>query len=154
MNTGARQLSAEIFNGFAPAYSGQNTHPRERIRGLRGLTPLPASAMSFVPPAPSKLAASTHLQRLYLLHPPPYLPTQSAFIDVIRLIRDSDSDSSARPRSLLPVVHQLGYACIYRLARARCQRQRIPNLLSDVDLFHRGQSPRTECYSDNHFAYS
>ena len=54
--------------------------------------------MSFVPPATFVLPAPPnphplpYLRRLCHLRPPPYLPTQSAFIRVIRLIRDSDSD--------------------------------------------------------------
>ena len=92
----------------------------KRIRGFHGLPPtalpplhrfplsvrdpLPCrrfivspSAVSFVPSAFSAPPATPnprplhHLQRLYLLHPSPCLPTQSAFIRVIRLIRDSDS---------------------------------------------------------------
>ena len=99
-----------------------------RIWGFRGLPryPLPPLCLSchlrpllylrFPNPRPLP-----HLRRLCHLRPLLYLPTQSAFIRVIRLIRDSDS----YPRPLLPVVHQLGNAGIYRLALARCQRQRI-----------------------------
>ena len=48
-----------------------------------------------------------YLRRLYLLHPPPHLPPQSAFIRVIRVIRDSDSFPRPPPYLRFPNPHPL-----------------------------------------------
>ena len=50
-----------------------------------------APPATFAPPAPPNPRPLPHLRRLCHLRPLLYLPTQSAFIRVIRLIRDSDS---------------------------------------------------------------
>ncbi len=122
-------IGNENFKWFAHVVLLLSESRITRIWGLHGLPryPLPPLCLSH------HLRPLPHLRRLCHLRPPPYLLTQSAFIRVIRLIRDSDS----YPRPLLPVVHQLGNAGIYRLALARCQRQRIEHGVVNVPTLRR-----------------
>ena len=79
-----------------------------RIWGLHGLPPTsshPLCPSHHLRPLPYLRFPNPHslpyLRRLYLLHPPPYLPTQSAFIRVICLIRDLRNEAGHSSDRLL-----------------------------------------------------